>query len=323
MNTLDANYKNKPVILVVDDSLTSRRALATALQGNEYDLSLASSGREGLSMAMKLRPDVILLDVMMPDLSGYDVCRQIRYTPSLSDVPILMVTSLTEREERLKGIASGADDFISKPFDALELNTRIRTIIRLDRYRKLREQNRQLRMMKRDIVDLRNKKAYLQKLAMVDDLTGLQNHRSLTQKGRNEFKRAKRYGIPLSVLMIDVDKFKNINDTLGHGVGSSVLKNLAMEMKNNLREMDIAGRFGGDEFFIILPHTSLNSAQTLAERLRSLIASKVFRIKGSDVHVTISIGVSTLSDTMKNFNDLMEAADVALYKAKVKRNSIA
>jgi len=319
---MTTNSNNKPVILVVDDSLTGRRALASVLQEKEYDLSLASNGREGLSLAMKLKPDVILLDVMMPDMSGYDVCREIRSNPSLSEVPILMVTSLTNREDRLKGIDSGADDFISKPFDELELKTRIRTIVRLDRYRKLREQSRQLSLMKRDLNELKNKKDLLQKLAMVDDLTGLHNHRSLFYKGREEFARAQRYNTNLSALMIDVDKFKDINDSLGHAAGSFILKSLATELKSGLRTMDIPGRFGGDEFFVLLPHTSEHSACMLAERLRKAIDSKVFKIKESEIHITISVGVAALSDSMKSLNDLMEAADVALYQAKVTRNSV-
>ena len=131
MKKIESHYKTKPIILIVDDTLTGRRAIVSALDEREYELSLASNGTEALSLATKLEPDVILLDVMMPDLNGYDVCRHIRSNPSLSEVPILMVTSLTEREERLKGIALGADDFISKPFDAVELNARVRTITRL------------------------------------------------------------------------------------------------------------------------------------------------------------------------------------------------
>jgi len=322
MKNTDTLYKNKPVILVVDDTLTGRRAVASALQEKEYDLSLVSNGRDALSLAVKLQPDVILLDVMMPDLSGYEVCRQIRSNPALSEVPILMVTSLTDREERLKGIASGADDFISKPFDPLELSTRIRTITRLDRYRKLRERNHQLTSMKRDLVDLEQKKTHLQKLVMVDDLTQLHNRRSLLLKGRDEFDRAKRYKVDLSALMIDVDKFKNINDTLGHRVGSFILKSVAAELSGNLRALDIAGRYGGDEFLILLPHTSLVSARTLADRLRTAVDIRAFKIKNQIVHITISIGVSTLSDSMNDLDDLMEAADIALYKAKVNRNMV-
>lgn len=219
MKKPDSFYNHKPIILVVDDTLTGRRAIVSALDRKTYELSLASNGSEALSLATKLEPDVILLDVMMPDLSGYDVCRQIRSNPSLREVPILMVTSLTEREERLRGIASGADDFISKPFDPIELNVRVRNITRLNRYRKLRDGIQQLTSMKRDLAILEKKKVRLQKLAMIDDLTKLHNRRSLLRNGRDEFDRAKRYATNLSALMIDVDKFKTINDTL-----ESVLK---------------------------------------------------------------------------------------------------
>jgi len=323
MKNPNIHNHDKPVILIVDDTLTGRRAIASVLPEQEYDLSLASNGAEALSLATKLKPDVILLDVMMPGLSGYEVCRQIRSTPVLSDIPILMITSLTERDERLKGIASGAADFISKPFDALELSTRIRNITRLNRYRKLRERNRQLTIMQQDLADLKNKKHHLQKLAMIDDLTNLHNRRSLLSKGREEFERARRYKSNLSALMIDVDKFKNVNDTFGHGVGSFILKSLAFELKKNLRAIDIPSRLGGDEFFILLPHTARDSALVLAERLREAIAARDFKMNRRTIRVTISIGVSTLSTSMNALTELMEAADIALYQAKVNRNTAA
>jgi len=304
--------------------LTGRHAIASILEERgEYDLSLASNGRDALSLAAEIQPDVILLDVMMPDLDGYEVCRQIRSDPELGEIPILMVTSLNEREDRLKGIASGADDFISKPFDPLELSIKIRTITRLDRFRKLREQNHQLTSIKRDLHELEHKKAHLHKLAMVDDLTQLHNRRSLLLKGRSEFERAQRYKVDLSALMIDVDKFKNVNDTFGHQAGSFILKTVAVEFNNNLRTLDIAGRFGGDEFLILLPHTPLTSARWLADRLRRTIDFRNFRIKDNLVHITISVGLATLSDSMKNLDDLIEAADIALYKAKATRNTVA
>src|SRR5215510_8983831 len=181
---METVYDTKPIILIVDDTLTGRRALASALQNQNYQLSQASNGTEAISLAKKLKPDVILLDIMMPGLSGYEVCQQIRATPSLSEVPILMVSSLTDREERVKGIASGADDFISKPFDAIELGAKIRTITRLNRYRKLREGHQQLTSMKQNLAALESKQSHLQQLAMVDDLTKLHNRRSLLQHGR-------------------------------------------------------------------------------------------------------------------------------------------
>ncbi len=322
MKKSDSPY-NKPIILIADDTLTGRHAVAAALGEQEYELSLASNGTEALALAEKLEPDVILLDVMMPGLSGYEVCRQIRSKPALSEIPILMITSLTERDERLRGISSGADDFISKPFDALELKARVRTITRINRYRKLKDKNRQLTSIKRELNRLENKKARLHKLAMLDDLTKLHNRRSLLRKGRDEFDRAKRYEANLSALMIDIDKFKNINDTFGHAVGSFILKCLATELKENLRSMDIAARLGGDEFCVLLPHTPLHSAISLAERLRKSVEARVFTAKKKAINITISVGVSTFSPPMKTVMDLMEAADVALYQAKVYRNSVA
>jgi diguanylate cyclase (GGDEF)-like protein len=320
---METVYDTQPVILIVDDTLTGRRAIASALQNQNYQLSQASNGMEAISLAKKLEPDVILLDIMMPGLSGYEVCRQIRETPSLREVPILMVSSLTHREERLKGIASGADDFISKPFDAVELSAKIHTITRLNRFRKLREKHQQLTSMKQNLAILESKQTHLEKLAMVDDLTKLHNHRSLLQHGHDEFDRAKRYQTSLSALMIDVDKFKSINDTFGHKAGSLILEGLAAELKNNLRSIDIAGRLGGDEFLIFLPHTTMDSAYMLGERLRKSVEARVFSISEKSIQITISIGVATLSECTEKLTDLIESADVALYKAKVARNTVA
>lgn len=320
---MDTVYDTKPVILIVDDTLTGRRAIASALPSHEYKLSQASNGMEAISLAQQLKPDVILLDIMMPGLSGYEVCQQIRANPALREVPILMISSLTDRAERLKGINSGADDFISKPFDAAELSAKIHTITRLNRYRKLRERHQQLTSMQHNLADLESKQTHLQKLAMVDDLTKLHNRRSLLQHGRDEFDRAKRYHTSLSTLMIDVDKFKSINDTFGHRVGNLILKGLASELKHNLRSMDIPGRMGGDEFLILLPHTTLHAALILAERLRKSVEARIFASKGTTITITISIGVATLSGHVKKLTDLIEAADVALYKAKTGRNAVA
>lgn len=323
MNHSYSPYNPKPIILIADDTLTGRRAIAAALQKEDYQLVLASNGKEALSLAFRFKPDVILLDVMMPDLNGYEVCRQIRSSLVLCEAPILLVTSLTERSERLKGIAAGADDFISKPFDVLELSARIRTITRLNRYRKLREHSQKLVSIKKELKTLKVKKDRLQKLAMQDDLTRLHNRRSLWRKGREAFEHARRNKTDLSAMMIDVDKFKDINDSLGHQVGSMILKELALKLKNSLRSMDIPSRYGGDEFFILLPHTPLDSAYMLADRLRETVARQSFTIKDKALTITISVGVATLTPNMKNLADLMEEADIALYRAKNSRNSIA
>lgn len=218
--------------------------------------------------------------------------------------------------------------FAEKGDDAINLDKELSTdlFFLVDCYRQLREKNRllhrQLQLMNREIAELKDKVAQSQKLAMIDELTSLHNYRSLLHEGSTEFNHAKRYGTSLSALMIDVDEFKAVNDTFGHSVGSSILKNLAAELKSKLRTVDIAGRLGGDEFLIFLPHTSQSSAHVLAERLRENIDSKIFGINGHAIHITISIGVAALSPLMDNLTALMGAADIALYKAKARRNAV-
>jgi diguanylate cyclase (GGDEF)-like protein len=215
--------------------------------------------------------------------------------------------------------------FAEKEDDAIHLAKELspELFFLVDRYRQLRKKNHQLQLMNREIAELKNKLAESQELAMIDELTSLHNYRSLLHEGTREFNRAKRYSTSLSVLMIDVDEFKAVNDTFGHSVGSSILKELAAELTSKLRTEDIVGRLGGDEFLIFLPHTTQSSAHVLAERLRENMDSKIFGINGHAIHITISIGVAPLSPQMGDLTALMDAADIALYKAKSRRNAVA
>lgn len=315
-------HGNCPIVLIVDDTAIGRSIVSSALQGQNYEIVFASDGHEAITTARKVEPDVILLDVLMPGLDGYDVCRWVRSDSVLKEVTILLVTSLSNREERLKGLEAGADDFISKPFDAVELRSRVRTIIRLNRYRKLRERDNQLTLMRSELAKLENTSKQLRQLAMFDDLTNLDNRRGFFIKSPEEFNRAKTHQTDLSVLMIDVDIFKGINDTFGHEAGDYILKDLTIKLKSNLRATDIAGRLGGDEFVVLLPHTPLSSALILAERLRKSMESELFQYDGNTFTATISIGAAALTPWMENINDLLHCADKALYQAKMTRNKV-
>lgn len=313
---------NQPIILIADETPTGRRMVSSALKDQDYKLVHASNGHEAISIALEFEPDVILLDVLMPGLSGYEVCRYIRNDSLLKEVPILLATSQLHREERLKGLEAGADDFISKPYDAVELRSRVRTITRLNRHQKLKERDKQLALMRSELAEMEKTKNHLHTLAMLDPLTNLDNRRSFFLRGIEEIDRARIKQTDLSALMIDIDIFKGINDTYGHEVGDFILKNLAIKLKTSLRATDIAGRLGGDEFVVLLPNTTLNIALILAERLRKSMEAENFILKNVPLNVTISIGAAEFSPSMENIEGLLECADNALYKAKVTRNKV-
>jgi len=194
-------------ILIVDDELVSRYTVEVLLSTEGYNLEFAKNGEEGLKKAVELSPDLMLLDVMMPGMDGFEVCQRLRADHRLAELPVVMVTALDDRESRLRGIESGADDFMSKPYDRAELRARIRTITRLNRYRRL--------------VETEEKLAYL---ANYDTLTGLPNRSLLLERLTQALNSAKRTKQNVAVLAMDLDSFQIINDSLGHETGDNMLK---------------------------------------------------------------------------------------------------
>lgn len=288
-------------VLIIDDSKLITHFGKDILSGKGYEVITAGDGVAGIENAQKEKPDVILLDVVMPGIDGYEVCRRLKADSDTKDIAIIMFTSKSEPTDKIKGLELGAQDYITKPFDSGELIARVNTHVRLkELYDALEERNRQL-------AELANK----------DGLTNLYNHRCFQELLSKELSRAKRFNEFISLLFLDVDHFKRFNDTYGHQMGDVVLKSMAQLITDSVREMDIPARYGGEEFSVILPTADRDTAKEIGERIRKIVESQVFKMDKTEVHVTVSIGVASFPDpTIEQPRDLIEHADQALYAAK-------
>ncbi len=282
-------------VLLVEDSSLQRKILAGYLAGEGIEVITAADGEEALRVAEHKRPDLILLDVILPGMNGFEVCRLLKENPALKDTPVVFITSRQGREERIRGLECGADDFLTKPVDKRELLIRTHSLIR-----------------RKQLMDT------LVNQASRDPLTGLYNRRQLALDLQRELSRAKRYSTPLSLIMADVDFFKHYNDTNGHLAGDEILRQLAGLFVSNTRDVDTVYRYGGEEFIILLPQTDLAGAITVAEKLRQKVEKHSFPHgeKQPGGRLTISLGVAAYPDHARDAEGLILAADRALYRAK-------
>ncbi|MEO0467526.1 MAG: PleD family two-component system response regulator [Pseudomonadota bacterium] len=437
-------------ILVVDDIEANRRLLRAKLEASFNVVIEAKNGREAIDMARTEKPEIILLDVMMPEMDGYEVCRHLKAGPSTTHIPVVMVTALSDVEDRVRGLEAGAEDFITKPVDDFQLNSRVEALSRYNAVaqelrlrqatgvalgafdeQEMSEVNRPVRILVMDEQERRAQRAadilrpadhqvttlgeansgqllkdrgvdlillpmsgqsfdplkvcshfrmsqmtrpisiivaaesidqdrasralaygasdviqipyepqeliarvrtqarrtrYIEimrrrvdrglELSVIDQLTGLYNRRYMLSQMHQLMKRAVIGKEPLSVVAVDVDHFKAVNDTHGHGAGDDVLRELAGRLRNNVRPIDVVCRPGGEEFLVILPGTAGDKGAAMAERLRRAVAAELFLSGDKSIDVTVSAGVSSLSGPDDTPAELMRRADQALYEAK-------
>ena len=264
---------------------------------------------EALTQVERYCPALILLDVMMPKMDGFEACKLLKSSVKTRYIPIIMVTALNEIEDKIKGIEAGADDFITKPFNKLELLARVKSLLRI---KSLHDQ------LQEKIKQLEDAKEKLRELAVTDGLTGLFNYRYFKEYLELELKRAKRHRSDISLIMLDIDYFKIYNDTNGHLAGDEVLKSLAKLYTSNLRSIDIAARYGGEEFAFVLPETNKGAANFVAEKIRKLVENEIFEFeeKQPQKKITVSIGVASFPQNGESFEELVQSADKRLYIAK-------
>lgn len=292
-------YYEKSTILIVDDNPKNLQVLGQIVKELGSKIAFAGSGRKAVLYANENRTDLILLDIMMPEMDGYQVCRALKENPNTSDIPLIFVTAMDEAENEKKGFELGAVDYIVKPFNPDIVKARVTTHLRLK--------------IKTDL---------LEKLAGIDGLTDIPNRRMLDERLYSEFSRAMRQGTPLTFVMIDIDNFKNYNDNYGHSAGDLCLRSVAAEIKNSVkRSSDFAGRFGGEEFAVILPGLDGEGVFMVLETLRSNIENLKLRHEYSNVaeSVTISLGAVTLRPELGDgigVLDIIDQADRALYQSK-------
>ncbi|MAE35959.1 MAG: diguanylate cyclase response regulator [Oceanospirillaceae bacterium] len=275
-------------VLIVDDSPSNIRVMAAVLQ-ERYRVKTATSGQQCLDMALKHKPDLILLDIEMPGISGYETCRELKDMSETRDIPIIFVTGRDNIEDEELGLRIGAVDYITKPIRPVILSARVDTHVTLKR-----QQDRLLQ------------------LAMHDQLTGLYNRHYMLEMVEQRIARARRHNTPLTTLIIDLDHFKKINDTHGHIAGDQILEQVSALLQRQCRTEDTVARFGGEEFIVLMEPCSLDHAHYKAEVMRHQISE----LMPSSIPVTVSIGAAELADHDENFNDLLKRADDALYRAK-------
>ena len=286
-------------ILIVDDAKTNLMILSSLL-AEEGDIICTTDGVQAIALAESDLPDLILLDVSMPGMDGYEVCRRLKSNIRTRDIPVVFVTGRTEDTDQEKGLLLGAIDYILKPYSPLIVLARIRNHLALQKAH----------------LDLKIANAELTRLAATDFLTGVLNRRRFMELGEAEVARVRRSGRCFGTVMIDVDHFKTVNDTYGHDVGDTVLRTLAEACVDRLRNVDIVGRMGGEEFALILPETDPQGAKLTVERLREYLGELAVPVDSGTLKVTVSAGVTTVQDPNDSIEAALKRADEALYEAK-------
>jgi two-component system, cell cycle response regulator len=288
-------------VLVADDSPVYRKLVEQALSQDSCAALFANSGHQAIEIFEREHPDLVITDWVMPDLTGIELCQRIRAGSHSSYTYVIILTSNAEKENVVKGLSAGADDYLTKPFDRAELLARVHVGQRLiDLHRQIEAKNR-----------------LLEELALTDSLTGLPNRRAIEAWSSRQLSGAARHGFPLWVVLMDLDHFKSVNDKYGHDAGDTVLKKCGEVLRANTRLSDISGRIGGEEFLLVLTHADEKSVGVVLERIRKQLAAERFEWNGSTISVTASFGVAGFSGKKApEFSQLVKLADAALYRAK-------
>jgi two-component system, cell cycle response regulator len=288
-------------VLVVDDSPVYRKLVETTLSSQQYSILLAKDGREAMELFAQHLPPLVITDWQMPDLSGIELCQKIRAEYQNAYTYLILLTGMSEKDNIVAGLAAGANDYLTKPFHAGELLARIgvgRRFIELQR-------------------QLEAKNRLLEEAALTDPLTGLPNRRAVESSAPRELLAAARHGYPLWVVAVDLDHFKNVNDTFGHDAGDVVLRRFGQILKTQTRASNICGRMGGEEFLLILTHVAADNVLAAVNRLRKEFEAQKFNFEGKTVTVTASFGVAGFQGKVApEFTRLVIEADKALYLAK-------
>ena len=288
-------------VLVADDSPVYRKLVEHALAEDSCSVSFASSGHQAIEILEREHPDLVVTDWMMPDLTGIELCQRIRTSAESAYTYVIILTSNAEKENVVKGLSAGADDYLTKPFDRNELLARVHVGRRLiDLHRQIEAKNK-----------------LLEELALTDPLTGLPNRRAIEDWSARQLSGAARHGFPMWVVLMDLDHFKSVNDTYGHDAGDTVLKKFGEVLRANTRLSDISGRIGGEEFLLVLTHADESNVVVVLDRIRKQLSAERFEWNGSAIKVTASFGVAGFSGKKApEFRQLLKQADAALYRAK-------
>jgi diguanylate cyclase (GGDEF)-like protein len=279
-------------VLVVDDEKTMLRIMDARLSSAGYEVFTLSDPRRAVKRVKELTPDLVILDIVMPGIDGLAVKAKLGEDPSTAAIPVIFLTAKDATDDKVRGLAAGADDYISKPFNSKELLARIRAALK--------------------------KREFYEEISMADGLTGLHNVHFFKKQFSLFFNISKRYKKIFSLAIIDIDNFKSINDTYGHAAGDFVLQKFSSIAKETLRKSDIIARYGGDEFAVIMPETGEKQALFGIERLKKNIAKKAFILPNlkKKINVSISAGIACYEENFTAESQVFELADKRLYESK-------
>src|SRR3984957_11284596 len=303
------NPSSQPfTVLAVDDSAIYRKLVEHSLAGQEYEVLYAKNGREALDLFAEHKPAVVITDWSMPDISGLELCRRIRHDFQGFHSHLILLTSNSDKEQVVEGLAAGADDYLTKPFHSGEL------VARVEVARRIVELHRQIHAKNR----------LLEEMALTDVLTGLPNRRAIDIWATRQLSAAARFNFSFWAVMADLDFFKKVNDTYGHDAGDTALKAFAEILTAHTRQSDICARLGGEEFLVMMTHADKEGAETAVERIRKQFESTRFAFGNPAMTATASFGIAGFRGAKpSDWNALVARADTALYAAKEKgRNRI-
>ncbi|MGE5677575.1 MAG: diguanylate cyclase [Pseudomonadota bacterium] len=303
---MQAIDNSKVRILLVDDTPVNLEIAGKILEQEGYDLYIADSGDTALQLTSENAFDLILLDIMMPDMDGFETCYKIREGEKNKDVPVIFLTAKVDIDSIVNGFELGAVDYIRKPYNGMELKVRVKNHIELKKAREEMEEK-----------NLRLQEAYdqLKVLATTDPLTKLLNRREMLNRIEYEKTSYGRKRQPFSLIICDIDFFKKVNDNYGHECGDLVLKHVAKLLGDNIRDQDSACRWGGEEFLLLLPDTFSSGSAVLAEKLREVIENTDFEYNGNHLKLTMTFGISNYRGT-GSLDELISSADKAMYEGK-------
>ncbi len=292
---MNPEVPNPNRVLVIDDSEPIHKLIIVHLKREGLEVTGEMDGQAGIERAIADKPDLILLDIDLPDVDGFEVCRRLKENPATRDLPIIFLTGTDSTDSKVRGLDLGAVDYVTKPFDQVELRARVRAALRTKRLQDILEQQ-----------------------SFLDGLTGLWNRAYLDRRLESELNVARRYERPLGLVLVDIDHFKLVNDRFGHLFGDVVLQGVADAMRAQARRSDMVARYGGEEFAVLLTESSLRAAVYVSERLRASIEGRSFAARGESVGVTASLGIACTDDLPGEITaeELFNAADTALYAAK-------
>jgi len=327
-----------PKVLIVDDNEDMLDTLDHLFRFYDFEVCRALNGQEGIQVANKENPDIILLDALMPVMNGFEACKILKSESKTKEIPIVFLSAnYVEDEHRIMGLELGADDYILKPFNAKELIARVKSILhKKNLVENLRKDNKYLIQEKsnalKEIEKLQKKTFELEASQITDHMTGLYNNQFFSKRMQEEISRAKRYKQPLSLVLLDVDFFRTINEIFGEKTGDYILMRIANVILNNTRNTDVVFRLEANRFAIILPNTDETGAFYEAERIRSAVNQTQFfdqdfyelkklspKRKQDYQHVTVSIGLVEVDlKNIKTIESVLELAEKALQQAKSK-----